>query len=77
MLVSPYSWLPQYTAPERWVGGYTDSAGVPVMSQHALGERLGPKFTLVHSSDMPFLIREHLRKFQWGCSHATVWKYSG
>jgi hypothetical protein len=24
--------------------------------------------------DMPFLIREHVRKFQWGCSHAAVWR---
>jgi hypothetical protein len=31
-------------------------------------------FELVHQEDMPFLIREHVRKFQWGCSHAVVWR---
>jgi hypothetical protein len=31
-------------------------------------------FDLAHSEDMPFLIREHARKYQWGCSHATVWR---
>jgi hypothetical protein len=29
---------------------------------------------LVHEEDVPFLIREHARKFQWGCSHGTVWR---
>ena len=31
-------------------------------------------FDLVEQSDMPFLIKEHDRKYQWGCSHATVWR---
>lgn len=31
-------------------------------------------FELVHQEDMPFLIREHVRKYQWGCSHACVWR---
>jgi hypothetical protein len=29
---------------------------------------------LLHEEDVPFLIREHARKFQWGISHATVWQ---
>ena len=29
---------------------------------------LGKSFELVETLDMPFLIREHARKFQWGCS---------
>ena len=31
-------------------------------------------FDLVEEADMPFLIREHVRKFQWGISHAAVWQ---
>ena len=31
-------------------------------------------FDLVEQSDQPFLIKEHDRKYQWGCSHATVWR---
>lgn len=31
-------------------------------------------FTLVEQKDVPFVIREHRRKFQWGCSHAMVWR---
>ena len=29
---------------------------------------------LVGEADEPFLIREHARKFQWGCSDLTVWQ---
>lgn len=31
-------------------------------------------FDLVEQSDLPFLIKEHDRKFQWGVSHCTVWR---
>lgn len=31
-------------------------------------------FTLVEEKEVPFVIREHRRKFQWGVSHAIVWR---
>lgn len=31
-------------------------------------------FELEKRLPMPFLIREHARKFQWGCSDGTVWR---
>ncbi len=31
-------------------------------------------FDLVEQSDAPFLIKEHDRKYQWGCAHASVWR---
>lgn len=31
-------------------------------------------FTLVEEAELPFVIREHRRKFQWGVSHAMVWR---
>ena len=40
----------------------------------AVSAVLSPHFELVAEEDMPFLIREHARKFQWGCSHAAVWR---
>ena len=30
-------------------------------------------FELREEQDMPFVIREHARKFQWGCAHASAW----
>jgi hypothetical protein len=30
-------------------------------------------FKLKVKEDMPFVIREHARKYQWGCAQASVW----
>lgn len=30
-------------------------------------------FQLKAQEEMPFVIREHARKFQWGCAHGSVW----
>lgn len=74
VLVSPYSWLEEYTDKTKWLGGYTDADGKSVFSAEAVKKVLEGNFQLVFESDMPFLIREHRRKYQWGCSHVTVWK---
>lgn len=34
---------------------------------------LEPNFELVKEQDMPFLIRETVRRHQWTVSHATIW----
>ena len=43
----------------------------------AMSEVLSKDFELVAKEDMPFLIREHARKYQWGCSNAMVWRRKG
>mmetsp|Transcript_13251 Transcript_13251/g.45847 ORF Transcript_13251/g.45847 Transcript_13251/m.45847 type:complete len:290 (-) Transcript_13251:133-1002(-) len=73
VLVSPYSWLEEYTPRARWLGG-ADGKGDSFQDVRRALER---DFELVEESDMPFLIREHRRKFQWGCSHASVWRRRG
>lgn len=30
-------------------------------------------FELKVKEDMPFVIREHARKYQWGCAQGSVW----
>ncbi len=70
VLVSPYSWLPEYTPKENWLGGV---AGGPKTFE-AVDAELSQSFELLETHDMPFLIREHARKFQWGCSDGTVWR---
>eukprot|EP01006_Ploeotia_vitrea_P045547 TRINITY_DN66951_c2_g6_i1.p1 TRINITY_DN66951_c2_g6~~TRINITY_DN66951_c2_g6_i1.p1 ORF type:complete len:281 (-),score=32.07 TRINITY_DN66951_c2_g6_i1:196-1008(-) len=70
---SPYSWLPEYTAKDKWLGGY-EKDGKPVQSFDVLKDIMSENFEFVSEKNMPFLIREHIRKFQWGCSHCTVWK---
>lgn len=75
-LISPYSWLEEYTPMSEWMGG-TIRDGNDIASAPAVKAKMASLgFTLVDESDMPFLIREHARKFQYGCSHATVWRRS-
>ena len=75
LITSPYTWLPEFTAPAHWLGGYTTAAG-PVRTLDALDAALSPSFTRLATEDMPFLIREHVRKFQWSVAQATLWQRS-
>jgi hypothetical protein len=72
-LVSPFSWLEEYTPKEKWIGGYYDTHGQPVDSHKALEAMLSSSFKLTQRFNIPFLIREHARKYQWGISDVTVW----
>jgi len=76
VIVSPYSWLPEYTAPERWLGGYADAkTGERVHSNEVLSAVMQSNgFSLLHEEDMPLLIREHERKYQYIVSHAMVFR---
>ncbi|OWZ03479.1 hypothetical protein PHMEG_00024781 [Phytophthora megakarya] len=73
-LVSPYSWLEEYTVKEKWIGGVLDAEGNPVDSFSVIEKLLSKDFELVERQDYPFMIREHERKFQWGVSDGTYWK---
>lgn len=73
VIVSPHSWLPAWTPKEKWIGGFYKD-GKPIHTADGMAEVLEKDFDLVAQEDMPFLIREHARKFQWGCSNAVVWR---
>jgi putative 4-mercaptohistidine N1-methyltranferase len=64
ILSSPYTWLPEYTPRERWL-----VPGFEKVRQH-----LTPRFELVERKDLPFLLREHARKYQWCVADVTVWR---
>ncbi len=70
LLTTPFSWLEEYTPRDRWLGG-TPATG---RGFDALRARLEPHFTLEHRADIPFLIREHARKFQYGIADGTRWR---
>lgn len=66
-ITTPFSWLEAYTPPENWLGdGAQDSFA-------GLRAALEPSFTLDALWDMPFLIREHARKFQYNIAQASRW----
>ncbi len=74
MLVSPYSWLEEYTPQSEWVGGTMAVDNTAAESSEVLSEYMtGLSYGLIHEENLPFLIREHERKFQYGVSHCTIW----
>jgi putative 4-mercaptohistidine N1-methyltranferase len=72
ILTTPCTWLEDYTARAHWLGGI-EQDGHPVRTLETLQAVLDPHFTLARTLDLPFLIREHARKFQWSVAQATVW----
>lgn len=77
VLVSPYSWLEEYTPRHKWLGGVV-RGGDSVHSAEALKARMAELgLSLVAEEEVPFLIREHARKYQYGVSHGTVWRKTG
>ena len=69
LLATPFSWLQEFTPEKNWLGGTEDAAP----SHEVLADLLRPAFTLEFTKDLPFLIREHSRKFQYGISLGTRW----
>ena len=76
ILVSPYSWSRDFTPFPKWLGGYENN-GRRYDTFVTLTKFLEPDFDLVRTRDLPFLIREHARKYQWGVSHGSVWRRKG
>ena len=66
ILATPFTWLEEYTPRNKWIGSGD--------SKEKLEELLGPQFKLEYEEDLPFLIREHRRKFQYSVSWGTRWK---
>ena len=63
ILTSPYSWLEEFTPRSSWLG-----------TLEGIQNFLAPSFSLQRTIELPFLIREHLRKYQWGVAQASIWK---
>lgn len=72
IITSPYTWMEEFTPQQNWLGGYEPEGG-RVLTREGLKDVLGASFELVATKDLPFLIREHVRKFQWSVAEATIW----
>ena len=73
VLTSPYTWLEEYTEKGKWIGGKS-VGGVACSTDDALCGVMGDSFDLVERADLPFLIREHVRKYQWSVARGTLWR---
>jgi putative 4-mercaptohistidine N1-methyltranferase len=74
ILCSPYTWLEEFTPKSDWLGGKYDAAGKPELTLDGIKRSLLAGFDHRLTKDLPFLIREHTRKFQWSVAQATLWE---
>ncbi len=76
VMVTPFSWLTEFTPRGKWLGGFYDPVSRdPIRSKNvlqALMENRG--FAKIHEEEMPLVIREHARKYQYIVSEATGWR---
>ena len=73
VIATPCTWLEAFTPAAHWLGGF-ERNGARVTTLQSLSEMLEPAFELKRGFDLPFLIREHARKFQWNVAQVSVWK---
>jgi len=64
LLTSPYTWSTEFTPRARWLRN----------SFSLIQKLLSPHFRLIRRQDLPFLLREHRRKFQLTFADATLWQ---
>jgi putative 4-mercaptohistidine N1-methyltranferase len=70
LMTTPFTWLEEFTPRAEWLGGRKEEG---VRSAEALKEILDPDFELQLTKNLPFLIREHERKFQYGIALGWRW----
>ncbi|QDF65787.1 5-histidylcysteine sulfoxide synthase [Shewanella sp. SNU WT4] len=73
VILSPYTWLEQYTNKANWLGGFKRDAE-NFTSLDGLNEALHQDFELCAVKDIPFVIRETKRKFQHSISQLSIWR---
>ncbi len=67
VITSPYTWLEEYTPRDQWL-----ERGHGTLT--TLRRQLEPHFAGHKVFDLPFLIREHRRKFQWSIAEVSLWQ---
>lgn len=62
VMTTPFSWFEHFTPRDRWL------ADVPAIAA------ILTEYELVEEQPLPFMIREHRRKFEYIITHASVWR---
>ncbi|AXX89846.1 methyltransferase [Arcobacter suis] len=73
VLLSPYTWMEDYTPKENWLGGYIKD-NKEVKTLDTLKDNLLGNFELLETIDVPFVIKETSRKYQYTLSQMSIWK---
>ena len=66
--------MEEFTPKSDWLGGKCDTSGEAASTLERIKSVIHGSFDLKLTKDIPFLIREHARKFQWSVAQATVWQ---
>eukprot|EP00891_Asterochloris_glomerata_P009905 jgi/Astpho2/9905/fgenesh1_pg.00152_%23_23_t len=75
VIASPYSWSETWTPKPKWLGGRYEEGGIAVHTFEKLRQIMEHNhFELIEQRNLPYLIREHSRKYQLCLAHATVWR---
>lgn len=74
VVASPFTWLQKYTPRDLWLGGLETPEG-DRRSLDALKETLSGNFKLLKETELPFVLREHGRKYEYVVAAATVWQH--
>lgn len=69
LLTTPFTWLEEFTPVENWLGGREGENSFEMLSAE-----LAADFELQHTCNLPFVIREHRRKYQYGIALGSRWK---
>lgn len=72
VILSPYTWLEEYTKKENWLGGYSKEEK-KIYTLCKLKQELHT-FKLIDRFDIEFVIKETKRKFQHTISEMSIWK---
>lgn len=67
ILTSPYTWLREYTPEENWLQRENKD------TFEGIRKILEPNFACSRQFNIPFILREHRRKFQLTLAHASSW----
>jgi len=68
IIASPYTWMEEHTPRTQWLGGRKGQTTLD-----ALKKLLLTQYQLVRHRQIPFIIREHARKYQWSMAEGTCW----
>jgi hypothetical protein len=74
ILSTPFTWGSQYTPEENWLGGYEDRNGMQINGIDGLKHALNDSFELIKEINLPMVIRETRRKFQFTVCLVTIWQ---
>jgi len=73
VITSPCTWLEEYTPRPHWLGGF-ERDGTRFTTLDGIKAELLQDFDLVDTKDLPFLLREHARKYQLSVAQASIWR---